>query len=858
MKKSFILTITTLLFFLYHLEVRACSGTPTAGTIVASQTSNCAPFIANLFLSGATSDVDVTYQWQSSPDGATYTPIGGATNTTYAAPVSSTTYYNVIVTCLTSGLTATTPGTEITIYTLATNTGAPSVCAGFSTPYSNTTPGGTWSSSNPTVASINTSTGVVTGISYGTANISYNTGAGCSAVSTIAVDSLPPAITGTAIVCVGATTALGNGVPGGSWSSSNTLVASAAATTGIITGVSAGIANITYTAPTGCYNLRTLTVNPAPGPIMGTALVCEGATTNLVDGTPGGAWTSANTSIATVNLVTGVVTGVTAGTVNISYTLVSTGCSVRQLVTVNASPAPISGAGHLCLGANVTLSSTTAGGLWSSSNTAIATIGSSSGVAFGVSLGNVTITYTLPGTGCMAVRISTVHALPTVYTLSGSGSYCAGGTGVVLNLSGSDIGVSYLLHYGTSVAGFTVGTGSPLSFGPLTTAATYTAVATDAVTGCKNNMAGTATITITPLTAPAVTISTGMGDSVCEGSSVTLTPLSFYGGSAPAYTWSVNGTMVSTGSTYSFLPAHGDVVTIEMTSNAPCPQPDTATDTLVLSVLSNELPMVSVSLIPSDTICQSYLATYTAHPTYGGASPFYKWYVNGSFWSNGPTMTYAPVNNDLVRVRMASNYLCRTVDTVSSGNVKMTVIPFFAPGINIISTHNLQLNAGQIDTLIAVVTNAGPTPTYQWLVNGDTIAGATTNTYVSTFNNGDSVTCHVIGSSICAGVNTFDWVFITIKNLGVNTLAVTDIRMMPNPNNGAFAVKGYLGSSTDEPVMLEVTDMLGQVVLRRNIIAIGGKINEQIATGGTLANGMYMLNVRRASENKVFHFVVEQ
>jgi gliding motility-associated-like protein len=66
------------------------------GTISGSQTvcpgSNPAPFASTAGASGGTGTY--TYQWESSPDNSTWTPISGATNATYApGPVNAVTYY---------------------------------------------------------------------------------------------------------------------------------------------------------------------------------------------------------------------------------------------------------------------------------------------------------------------------------------------------------------------------------------------------------------------------------------------------------------------------------------------------------------------------------------------------------------------------------------------------------------------------------------------------------------------------------------------------------------------------------------------------------------------------------------------
>ena len=85
-----------------------------------------------------------------------------------------------------------------------------------------------------------------------------------------------------------------------------------------------------------------------------------------------------------------------------------------------------------------------------------------------------------------------------------------------------------------------------------------------------------------------------------------------------------------------------------------------------------------------------------------------------------------------------------------------------------------------------------------------------------------------------------------------------DIRLIPNPNSGTFTVKGTMGGPIGQEVSLEVTDMLGQVVYKKKGLTHDGKLNELIQVGNTLANGMYILNLRSESEHMVFHFVVEQ
>src|SRR6185369_7100267 len=108
---------------------------------------------------------------------------------------------------------------------------------------------------------------------------------------------------------------------GGSWTSTNTSVATVNASTGLVTAVAAGTTNVTYTVTTGCNNpvssFKTLTVSldPTPGTVNGTTPHCiDTSTTYTTSGDGGGAWTSTNTSVETVNATTGLVTAVAAGT----------------------------------------------------------------------------------------------------------------------------------------------------------------------------------------------------------------------------------------------------------------------------------------------------------------------------------------------------------------------------------------------------------------------------------------------------------------------------------------------------------------------------------------------------------------
>lgn len=102
---------------------------------------------------------------------------------------------------------------------------------------------------------------------------------------------------------------------------------------------------------------------------------------------------------------------------------------------------------------------------------------------------------------------------PTAYnvTVTNSGEYCSGGTGVTIGLSNSETGVSYQLILSAANDGSPVaGTASAISFGLRTAAGTYTVLGTRTTGGCSTTMTGNAIVTINPR--PTVAISNKVGD----------------------------------------------------------------------------------------------------------------------------------------------------------------------------------------------------------------------------------------------------------------------------------------------------------------------------------------------------------
>ncbi|HPH84954.1 MAG TPA: Ig-like domain-containing protein, partial [Ferruginibacter sp.] len=127
----------------------------------------------------------------------------------------------------------------------------------------------------------------------------------------------------------------------------------------------------------------TVTVNPNvnAGVVTGVANLCIGGTaTYTSNGDAGGSWSSSNELAATVNVSTGLVTALSAGTTTITYTI-NTGCAAPQsastslTVNPNVNAGVVTGAANLCIGGTATYTSNgDPGGSWSSSNELAATV----------------------------------------------------------------------------------------------------------------------------------------------------------------------------------------------------------------------------------------------------------------------------------------------------------------------------------------------------------------------------------------------------------------------------------------------------------------------------------------------------
>jgi hypothetical protein len=352
---------------------------------------------------------------------------------------------------------------------------------------------------------------------------------------------------------------------------------------------------VSYTvggAAAATSNATTMTITPLAnaGTITGSGTVCSGTSEQLSNTATGGTWSSSNTAFATVS-ATGLVTGVSIGSVTIRYAVTNSCGTVTATkvmeVTLGADAGTLSGnTAPLCPAATTTLTSTRSGGAWSSNNTAVATV-SAAGVVTAVAGGSATIAYVVEN-GCgkdSAKQVITVNARANAGTISGPAVVCAGAT---ITLTSTVTGGAWTSNSSraTVAAGVVrgVNTGSAIITYKVTTTC-----GTDSVN-----------YTVAIDSIPAVGAISG-ASSVCEGATTTLTNTVAGGvwSNTNAATLTVSATGVVSG-----IASGADVITYTVTNTCGVGR---ATKNITVAALP-----VASTVTGSDSVCLRDIVTFRA------------------------------------------------------------------------------------------------------------------------------------------------------------------------------------------------------------------------------------------------------
>lgn len=736
--------------------------------------------------------------------------------------------------------------------------GASAICTGTTTTLTTTgcTGSYTWSSSDASIATVDAS-GIVTGIAAGYVTISYSDGSP-SGTSTFALtveaplyfspghySSLLHHITWDMILCSGSTILSRAAPTEGIWSTDNPTIASVSSD-GHIFGVSAGTTAISIAISNSCntvYDYGTLTVVSSPTTIIGASSICTGTSTTLSNATAGGTWSSSNTAKATVD-AGGVVTGIDAGEVNITYST-SCGNAVFAMTVLSAPSTTISGITTLCAGSATTLTNATPGGSWSSGDMTVATV-TSGGMWYGVTPGTTNINYS---NGCGAAATITVTTInhPPIPGITGTLSVCQGSNTTLSASAGGGTWSSAT----TSVA--TVN-----ASGVVRGVAAGNSTISYAESNSCGTSYGTAVITVNPLPF-AGTISPSSTISLCSFDNFTPTSSGTSGG-----TWSLSTSSVAT-----INAVTGYISTIAISSAATLTAIYTVTNSCGTTLTSRAVRLrrnPTFTYTPSGSgphICNGESVTVTTTPS------------GGSYAWGGPNIIVTTISSNIANVAAISTGTSNTLSYTYSGDAVYcaTTIPIYTytvdakPTYTITGTSILSTGSGTCApnsaTLSILTTPSGAgthqTPSWTWTPTSPTTyatmtytngtVSATSNTVTAVASGGSEVITYSAYGSYCYLPNTATYtVTVNPCKEGPNSIEEENIKCLqiyPNPTFGSFTIELPDASTS----AITITDLSGRIIATR----ISHRQHEDFDLG-SYPRGIYFIAVD--TENKKYRHKV--
>ncbi len=177
-------------------------------------------------------------------------------------------------------------------------------------------------------------------------------------------------------------------------------------------------------------------------------------------------------------------------------------------------------------------------------------------------------------------------------------------------------------------------------------------------------------MSVTPSPATSIDILKD-ADNVCSGTVVELTANIVNGGIGRQIMWYKDGALVDTGIHYHYTTMVGSIIEAKMVSSLACANPDTASNTLSITINPSVNPHISI-LAAVDTV-----STYGQHvnifsdASYGGSAPIYQWYLNGDVVAGASGVMYnvSVTQPDTIFCVLTSNATCATKAKDTSNSV---------------------------------------------------------------------------------------------------------------------------------------------------------------------------------------------
>ncbi|WP_418263734.1 immunoglobulin domain-containing protein [Flavobacterium faecale] len=820
----------------YYVDATDITGCTTASRTAVLATVNTIPIITGTTPNsrcgtgtvtlGATASAG-TINWYAASSGG---PILGS-GTSFITPsiATNTTYYvdATDIGCTTGSRTA----VLATVNTIPTITGTTpnSRCGTGTVTLGATASAGTinWYAAASGGSSLGTGTSFVTpSITTNTTYYVDATDIGCttgSRTAVLATVNTIPTITGTTpnsrcgtgTVTLGATASAGTinwyaAASGGSSLGTGTSFVTPSITTNTTYYVDAtdinGCTTASRTAVLATVNTIPTITGTTPNSRCGTGTVTLGAsasagTINWYAASSGGPSLGTGTSFVTPSITTSTTYYVDATDIGCT-----TGSRTAVLATVNPIPT-ITGTtpNSRCGTGTVTLGATASAGTinWYAAASGGSSLGTGTSFITPSIATNTTYYVDATAIGCTTgtrtAVLATVNPIPTI-TGTTPNSRCGTGT-VTLGASASAGTINW---YAAASGGSSLGTGNSFITPSIATNTTYYADAT--ALGCTTGTRTAVLATVNPILTTSVSISSSDADNtICSGNSVTFTATAVNGGTTPNYQWKINGVNqggLTTSNTFTRTNlTNGQVVTVDMTSNATCPSAATVTSNAIATTVYTGDPSnwtggnpisAPSSVCPPGTIDISATAVANAQ--------YYTWTLPAGF----TIISGAGTNNITVSVSTGAtvgnnqNITVQAFNPCGSNGSKTTRINVNTfNGVTVNQSTQSVCSNGSISVVGTLTGNAAtgtwsaPSGTFSNIVTSGTNPITVSATYTPTITTGSvtlTITTNAPSGGGCPNIPGTATVNVTVNEIVTITSQPTNNQTICSGTSASFSV----------------------------------------------------------------------
>ena len=552
-----------------------------------------------------------------------------------------------------------------------------------------------------------------------------------------------------------------------------------------------------------------------PGPICAGTSVTFTATPTNGGVTPGYQWYNGATPIGgqtastytTTTLVSGDVitvrltSGASCAAPGNPYTSNAISMTVNPSVAASVSIAAVP-AGPICSGTSVTFTATpTNGGAgptyqWYNGVTPIGGQTASTYTSTTLVSGDAINVHLTSNAACVTGSPATSNTinmtvnpnLPASVSIAAvpSGTICSG-TSVTFTATPTNGGASPTYQW--YVGATPVGSGPTFTSTTLNDLDAVSCVLTSNAVCATGSPATSNIITMDVNTGLVASVTIASSGTFCAGNTITFTATPVNGGT-PTYQWYVGAAPVGAGlSTYSYVPANGDLVKVEMTTSLGCAAPATAVSNII-PVNINASPIVTAAADCNNILPLSgQNATLTATASAPGPATItnYQWLIGGSPIGGANAVTYATNVAGSYTVTVTNSNGCSTTSSVP---VVITTTGGALAG----GTYNIPSAAcngfDKISTAVTYINThgiAGPvifaiTPAYAEIapVGGYAITATGTSTNTITFQRNGAGANPVITAGLQTAGSNSDGIF---KIIGGDYITIENLTLQENTNN---------------------------------------------------------------------------